>query len=210
MKKKIIGFLVCMLLTAAAVLPVAGTLNDNKTIENLSSKLNFEDIILCGHSLGGAIIQQYYFQNPDEVAALILCGTGGRLRVSPFILNSLKKNYQEFLDVSLRSAFYRKTSSEIVDDYMNETIKVDRNVTYTDFKICDNFDTLDKTSTIDIPCLIICGKQDALTPPKYSNFFHDKIMTSELRIIDKAGHMVMLEKPDEVNRAIEAFIEGIL
>jgi len=64
----------------------------------LIKSLNYENIILCGHSLGGAIVQQYYFTYPKEVSGLILFNTGARLRVAPFILNSLKNNYQKFLD----------------------------------------------------------------------------------------------------------------
>jgi pimeloyl-ACP methyl ester carboxylesterase len=52
------------------------------------------------------------------------------------------------------------------------------------------------------------GKQDQLTPVKYSVFFHNNIKKSELHIISKAGHMVMLEKPNEVNLAIENFIKN--
>ena len=71
-------------------------------------------------------------------------------------------------------------------------------------------DTLDKTDSIEVPCLIICGKYDKLTPVKYSQFFHNKIKNSELSIIDKAGHGVMLEQPKKVNHAIEKFIENKL
>ncbi|MBA7669604.1 hypothetical protein ES703_77736 [subsurface metagenome] len=47
-------------------------------------------------------------------------------------------------------------------------------------------------------------------PPKYSNFFYEKLKTSELIIIDKASHMVMLEKPKELNQAIKEFINKYL
>jgi pimeloyl-ACP methyl ester carboxylesterase len=67
---------------------------------------------------------------------------------------------------------------------------------------------LSKLDTIEVPCLIIVGKQDQLTPVKYSEFSHNKIKNSELLIINKAGHMVMLEKPNEVNQAIESFISN--
>ena len=82
-------------------------------IKKLVDFLNLKKIVLCGHSLGGAIAQEYFFKNQKEVSALILCGTGARLRVSPMILNSLKNNYQEFLNGLPIGAFYRKTSKEI-------------------------------------------------------------------------------------------------
>ena len=83
-------------------------------------------------------------------------------------------------------------------------------VTFKDFSICDTFDTLEKTSSIHIPCLIIVGKYDKLTPIKYSEFFHNKIENSDLHIIDDAGHMVMLEKPVEVNNTLKSFITNRL
>ncbi|MFX1233138.1 MAG: alpha/beta fold hydrolase [Promethearchaeota archaeon] len=178
-------------------------------LNELIHHLNIEDAVLCGHSLGGAIIQAYYLNYPKKVKALILCGTGGRLRVNPNILDALKSDYQKYLD-SLSLAFHEKTSKEIIDIYRAETSKVAPQVTYQDFKICDAFDTLDKTHTIELPCLILCGDSDYLTPPKYSKYFKEKIKRSQLFIIEKAGHMLMLEKPKEVNLIIETFLNDEL
>lgn len=170
--------------------------------------LNPKRLILGGHSMGGAVIQEYYFKYPDDALALILCATGGRLRVSQSIFNAIKPNYQEYLKDLRVIAFYRKTSKKIIDNAILETSQIDPEVTYNDFKISDAFNTLDKTNLINIPCLIICGKNDALTPVKYSQYFKDKIINSDLCIIKNAGHMVMLEKPSEVNKAIENFIKS--
>ena len=175
-------------------------------VHQLIKSLNYENIILCGHSLGGAIVQHYYFTYPKEVSGLILFNTGARLRVAPIILNSLKNNYQKFLDSLPAGAFYHATPKETIDLYMQETSKISAEVTYKDYKICDEFDVLNKLSTIEVPCLIIVGKQDQLTPIKYSEYFRNNIKNSELHIINKAGHMVMLEKPNKVNQAIENYI----
>ena len=175
-------------------------------INEFTHSFNYENLILCGHSLGGAIAQAYYFKHPNEVKALILCGTGGRLRVSQIILDSLKNNYDEYLNSLLLKGFYKNTPEKIIKNYKKETSKIGSMVTYQDYKICDNFDTLDKTHTISVPCLILCGDSDYLTPAKYSQYFHEKVDKSKLVIIEKAGHMIMLEKPTEVNQAIENFI----
>jgi len=177
-------------------------------VNRLIKSFDYENVILCGHSLGGAIVQQYYFTYPKEVSGLILFNTGGRLRVAPFILKSLKTNYQEFMDSLPAGAFYRATTKETIELYIQEASKISADVTYKDFKICDDFDVLSKLNTIEVPCLIIVGKQDQLTPVKYSEFFRNNIKNSELHIINKAGHMVMLEKPNEVNQVIENFINN--
>ena len=180
------------------------------TLNKLIVSLKYKEVILCGHSLGGAVIQSYYFSHPNKVKSLILVGTGGRLRVSPIILESLTHNYQEFVKALPSGAFYRKTSKNIIDAYIGESSKIGPEVTFQDFSICDKFDMLKKTSSINVPCLIIVGAGDKLTPIKYSNYFHEKINVNEYKIIQEAGHMVMIEKPDELNKEIEDFIQNYL
>ncbi|MHA1762580.1 MAG: alpha/beta fold hydrolase, partial [Promethearchaeota archaeon] len=46
-------------------------------VKKLIEELELEEVILCGHSLGGAIIQSFYFTYPKKVKGLILVGTGG-------------------------------------------------------------------------------------------------------------------------------------
>ena len=71
-------------------------------VHQLVKSLDYKSVLLCGHSLGGAVIQQYYFTYPNEVSGLILCSTGGKLRVAPFILDSLKSDYNKFLETSIK------------------------------------------------------------------------------------------------------------
>ena len=48
-----------------------------------------------------------------------------------------------------------------------------------------------------------------MTPIKYSQFFHDKLENSEFKIFKRAGHMVMVEQPKKINKAIENFINSL-
>ncbi|MHA1885500.1 MAG: alpha/beta fold hydrolase [Promethearchaeota archaeon] len=164
-----------------------------KFIEHLGLK----KVILAGHSLGGAVIQSYYFKYPKDVTALFLIGTGGRLRVLPSTLETVKNNFPKFIE-------------GMNDGLKKEFLKTASNVCYDDFMICDGFDTLDKTELINIPCLILVGRNDDQTPVKYSEFFHKKIKNSELVIIDNAGHLAMIEQPKKLNEAIENYINNYL
>ena len=159
--------------------------------------IDVKDVILAGHSLGGAVIQSYYFKYPSDVTALLLIGTGGRLRVLPEILEMVKNNFPTFIE-------------GMNDNLKKEFLKTASNVCYDDFRICDGFDTLDKTELIDIPCLILVGREDQMTPVKYSEFFHKKIKNSELVIIDNAEHLVMIDQPTKLNEAIENYINNYL
>ena len=43
----------------------------------------YKDVVLCGHSMGGAIAQLYALKYPEELKGIILMGTGAKLRVHP-------------------------------------------------------------------------------------------------------------------------------
>ena len=169
----------------------------------------FDKAVVAGHSLGGAIAQKVYLNYREIVSGLILIGTGARLRVLPELLEGLEKNPSETAKMLAEMSFANR---EFVDSFariFEERAKVLRN----DLILCDKFDLLEQyrngSIKIDVPTLIIVGEKDVLTPVKYSQFFHKHIPNSKLVVISDAGHMVIIEKPEEVNREIKEFIEKI-
>ena len=93
------------------------------------------------------------------------------------------------------------------DQAFYETMKCRGEVIYKDFSACNRFDAMNTVNSIRVPTLIICGNDDALTLSKYSLYLHEAIHGSRLTLIDDAGHMVMMEKPTEVNKVIEEFVK---
>ncbi|MEJ2279468.1 MAG: alpha/beta hydrolase, partial [Candidatus Lokiarchaeota archaeon] len=88
------------------------------TIKELRNKLNLNKIILCGHSLGGAVSLAYYFAYKNETDGLILMSTGAKLKVLPIILKNTKNNFSTYLENIPTGAFYRKTDDEIKGKYV--------------------------------------------------------------------------------------------
>ena len=162
---------------------------------------------IAGHSLGGAIALSLSLAYPDIVKGIILIGTGARLRVLPQILEGIINDKGNTVKIIGELAFSKKTSSALKDQAFHETMKCKGEVVYKDFCACNRFDVMDTINSIDTPALIICGVDDVLTLPKYSLYLHEAIKDSRLTFIDDAGHMVMMEKPTEVSRAIEEFVK---
>jgi len=67
-------------------------------------------------------------------------------------------------------------------------------------------DTTDHLSQIKIPTLLICGSEDNLTPPSVMKEMAGKIKNSKFIVVESAGHMTPIEKPEEVTNAIERFL----
>jgi pimeloyl-ACP methyl ester carboxylesterase len=170
----------------------------------------YKDVVLAGHSLGGAIAQLYGLKYGNEVKALILIGTGARLRVRPDILASIKAMigdeaaWRKYLEDSYPSA-----DPENKRMVVEARMKIGPVVLLNDFLCCDKFDIMDKVQNIKLPTLVICGTADEMTPVKYANYLADKIAGSVMVVIDGGTHAVFREKPKEVNQAIENFLARI-
>jgi len=163
--------------------------------------------ILIGHSMGGGIALTYALKYPNDVKALVLIGTGARLRVNPDFLSLIKACIGRPPD-SVRKIIeplYSTVEPWFRDRVIEKITEVSVSVQFNDFQCCDKFDIMDKVQSIKLPTLIICGNQDEMTPVKYSQYLASKIDDSKLLIVEGATHMVFMEKPGEVNKAIADF-----
>ena len=60
---------------------------------------------------------------------------------------------------------------------------------------------------IQCPSLILCGEQDAWSPPQRHRLMAEIITDSELHLIEDCGHMSTMEKPEEVLSILEAWMQ---
>lgn len=180
-------------------------------IEAWLDAMGFSEVILGGHSMGGAISLQFALQSANKLRGLILVGTGGRLRVSPQILKATADpaQFREAVDLIIKWSFSESAPARFVELARRRMLEVDHNVIHNDFVACDNFDVMDRLSEIELPALVICGEADRLTPIKYSEYLADQLDDARLVRVPDAGHMVMLEKPDFVAETIAGFAAEI-
>ena len=170
------------------------------------SALDLGRVILVGHSMGGAITLELALSHRDALAGLSLVGTGARLRVLPAILEGLRDDFPATVELICRYAYAPSAEEELVRLGKEEMLTNDPQVMWGGFMACDRFDVMERLGEVRLPTLVLCGLEDKLTPPKYSEFLSHHIEGARLCLIPGAGHMVMLEKPQEVSRAIEEFI----
>jgi len=168
--------------------------------------LNLEEAVVVGHSMGGAIVLDLALHYPDRLTGLILVGTGARLRVLPAILTGILSDFEATVDLVCEYAFGPDAPEQLKRLGRQRLSKTPPEVLHGDYAACDAFDVMERLREIRCPTLVIGGTADRLTPPKYSVYLRDHIPGAELVLVDGAGHMVMLEKPEVVARAISEFI----
>jgi len=165
--------------------------------------------ILVGHSMGGMLTQLYALTNPEKIRGIVLVGTGAKLRVMPSIFDLLKNNFDDYIDAVSGFMFHKGASPELVDASKTEMKKCKPDIISRDFAACDLFDIMDDVSKISVPALVIVGRDDVMTPVKYSEYLHRSITNSTLKIIENAGHAVMLEQPGVLNKIIRNWINSL-
>jgi len=183
-------------------------------------KLHIEKAIICGLSMGGFIALNAIKRFSDRFEALILCDTQCIADTA-----EVKKNRFTTIDQINRdgaSVFNEKFIKSVFhpDSLTNKTELVEnlRSIVFANSKkiitagltaLAERSETCSSLDTIHIPTLIICGKADEVTPLAQSEFMHEHIEGSILKIIDNAGHVSNLEQPDEFNKYLHNFLNTL-
>lgn len=166
-------------------------------------------LVVVGNSLGGAVAMRWALDFPNRTAALVLIGTGARLRVSDRIMAMVEHQWPACIDGLVDAELAPDAESELRERVRSWHITVGQESTARDFRACDRFDIMNQVCSIEAPTLVMVGSRDQLTPVKYARYLHDKISRSRLAVVEGAGHLTMTERPSETTACIRGFLDGL-
>jgi len=171
--------------------------------------LQLRQIALIGHSMGGAIVQSIALSLPSEVIGLVLISTGAQLKISDTFLDNLNLDRESTIEILLNSVWGANVAVEQRMRGSRTLLSQPSSVLRADYRACDGFDLMDRVGEIRLPTLIICGTNDQLTPLEYSQYLAKQIPNARLRTFKGAGHMVTLERSDEVAQTTNSFLDEL-
>lgn len=184
----------------------------------LMDKLRIDRSILCGLSMGGYIALNAVLKRPERFDGLILNDTQC-IADTPEIkekrriaINVIKeKGVEQYADESIKNlfapeSFYKKENTVArVKEMMINTPK--QSLCNTLHALAERKETCNQLQEINIPVLIMVGKEDKITPIAAAKQMHEKILDSTLKIIPHAGHVTNLENPTAFNFQLLKFLE---
>ena len=176
-------------------------------VRGFTTARRYKDMVLCGHSMGGAITLLYALMYPEELRGIILIGTGARLKVHPEYLKLCESPGRDSeLWLQGQQEYFKSVEPDISQVLMLRANEVGPAVDLTDLRSCDNFDVMDQVHNIQLPTQVVCGSQDNMTPVKYSDYLAREIDGAQEEVIPGGNHFVQLEKYQQVNEKIERFL----
>jgi 3-oxoadipate enol-lactonase len=182
--------------------------------------LAIKKAIVCGLSMGGYILLNAVHRFSDRFEAIILSDTqciadteAAKEKRSKAIVQIEAEGLKEFADGFIKNVFCQNSLANkpaLVETVKEVILKTSqRAVVGTLAALAQRVEMCFSLNGITVPTLIICGKEDIVTPPIQAEFMFGKILNSKLQIIDNAGHLANLEQPDEFNKLLVDFISSI-
>jgi pimeloyl-ACP methyl ester carboxylesterase len=181
----------------------------SEIVRDFVDALELPWFVLAGHSMGGAITLDFAVAYGHRLAAITVVGAGARMRVASTLLEGVLHDFEAATASIVDASYHPSTVSAEKEVYLRHLRENDPHVLYGDFAACHQFDVVDRLNTITLPALIVCGRQDQMTPPERSVYLHEHIAGSELCIFDCAGHNVMVEQPQQVACLLGRFLDQL-
>lgn len=201
--------------------------SQTRVIYDFINFLNLKDFIIIGHSYGGSVILllMVLYGKLINIKKLVLIDTGAYAEQIPFFIRQLSNPFLLPIvfvtrliipkniagNIVLRSLYFNKglINKEIIKKYskffsgkqFKALIKAAQKI------IPDDFEShINNYSKIEVPCLIIWGKNDSVISLFTGQRLNSELRTAELQIIENCGHIPHEEKPEETYKLINDFL----
>lgn len=160
---------------------------------------------LAGLSMGGYVAQEIMRQAPERVERLTLLDTSGRAdtdeqreRRDQLIEMSRIGKFRGVTDRLLPILIHEERLTDVVltDRVKRMAEQIGAAAFHRQQKaIMSRSDSRSYFAEYDLPTLILCGRQDALTPVTLHEEMAELIPGAKLAIIEDSGHLSTMERP---------------
>ncbi len=183
-------------------------------VEQLVDRLGLQRFALGGNSMGGGVAWRYAVAHPERLSALILVDAAGKPMAkgsSPplgFRLARIPVARDILATVTPRIIFEKSFAQSVSNQAIATPAMIDRywelhlypgnrRATVQRFGQYSGDDgAAAKLTSLNVPTLILWGRDDKLIPVSVAAWFNSQIKGSRVSILDGIGHIPMEEAPD--------------
>jgi pimeloyl-ACP methyl ester carboxylesterase len=181
-----------------------------RLVDEVRERLGVQRWIFVGHSMGGAIAQQYARSFPDRVAALGLISTAPHFGLDPEVVNQWRGDgvdySRERLDAIVApgaSESMRRHVLALRDRMTPESVR-------GDLDLCAHWDGRAHAFDYALPVLLVSTPHDLPVLQAATRAWAEKLPHAECVWIPDAGHMMLVERPDATTAAVASWVERMV
>jgi len=177
-----------------------------------------QQFVLAGMSMGGYVALEIMRQAPERILGLALLDTSARpdtptaLENRRAAIERAEVDYQAVITELIPKQLHPShlENEFIVDLVRDMALNLGKDTFIRQQKAISNrIDSLPFLPLIKCPTLVICGRDDAITPLGVHQELVSAIPDAGLVIIDECGHLSPIEQPTRVNEAIAQWLKKI-
>ncbi|WP_336099381.1 alpha/beta fold hydrolase [Roseovarius sp. CH_XMU1461] len=181
----------------------------------LLDHLRIDRVAVVGFSLGGLVAQYLALTHPERVQCLTLISTvAGRTAEEQERVNKRADILAQSGAVAhLANAVDRwftpefvAANPDVLEERRQKSLQNDPNCYVAAYRVLAQSDLGQELHRVTVPTLIITGENDIGSSPRMADFIHSQIAGSEIHILPRLKHSVLLEAPDQIAALVGPFL----
>jgi aminoacrylate hydrolase len=186
-------------------------------VVKLMDALDIKDAHLVGHSTGGAIGQVLGIEQPQRLRSIVMYASW--VKADPFmervmdirkslVLNDGPLAYMRATPVFLHPDWWINANWETLEAAEHKGLPIfpAPEIAASRIEATRAFNRSSELSKITTPTLVLCAKDDFLTPLYQSQQLAAKIPGARLTVTEKGGHAHSQTMPEEFNRIVIGYL----
>jgi pimeloyl-ACP methyl ester carboxylesterase len=202
------------------------------SIRDLLSAIGIDRATIVGHSLGGGVAMQFFYQFPQRTERLVLVSSGGlgrdvspmlrtaalpgvsaalALTIRPWVLRALREGSERMRARGAGAGIYMQAIARALSPLENADAR--GAFLHTLRSVIDihgqRVSANDRLYLLEsMPTLIVWGGRDHTIPLRHGREAHEAIPGSRFEVLARAAHFPHLEDPDGLSELLREFIAG--
>lgn len=202
------------------------------SIRDLLAAMGIDRASIVGHSLGGGVAMQFFYQFPQRTERLVLISSGGlgrevspvlrtaalpgisallSLTIHPRLLGALRDTGRRLRQRDIRLGVYMQALARALRPLENaearqaflQTLRAVIDVHGQRVSATDRLYLLES-----MPTMIVWGERDNTIPLLHGRQAHEAIPHSHFQTLPRAAHFPHLEDPDGLSEVLREFIQS--
>lgn len=183
-----------------------------RDVVDVADALSLDAFHYCGLSIGGLIGQWLGLNASARLRSLTLCNTGAKISEIERWNERIEVARTQGMPALVDAVIERWFTPDFITSHPDDIARARDWLLETDARgyagccaAIRGADLRSEVRAVTTRTLVIGGTGDIATPPEQSEFLHEQIAASELKLLD-AGHLSNIEREPEFTEALLGFL----